>query len=141
MEQLQLGLVDMRSQAVEYNGKFYHYILSQMDIFNRFYWLAPLQRKFASHVAFHLNRIFMEHEPPDRLQMDHGGEFKKDVIKLNKYNLDIALIFGKCGLRVIFFKELFSQNFVHLNTHRRFNDLQVLKGKIFHIFITLQMLL
>ena len=97
MEQLQLGLVDMRSQAVEYNGKSYRYILSQMDIFNRFYWLAPLQRKFASHVAFHLNRILMEHEPPDRLQMDHGGEFKKDVIKSNKYNLHIALILGKCG--------------------------------------------
>ena len=77
MEQLQLDLVDMRSQAVEYNGKSYRYILSLMDIFSRFHWLVPWQIKFASHVAFHLNRIFMEHEPPDRLQKDNVGEFKK----------------------------------------------------------------
>ena len=30
-----------------------------------------------------------------------------------------------------FFKELFSQNFHQLNTHRCFNDLQVLKKKNF----------
>ena len=113
-----------------------------MVIFSRFHWLVPWQIKFASHVAFHLNRIFMEHEPPDRLQKDNGGEFKKDVIKVNKYNLDITLIFGKCSFCVIFFKELFSQNFRHLNTHRRFNDLQVLKRKNFPYFYNLlQMLL
>ena len=91
MEQLQLDLVDMRSQVVEYNGKSYRYILSLIDIFSRFHWLVPLQRKFASHVAFHLNRTFTEHEPPDRLQTDNGVEFKKHVIKVNKYNLDITL--------------------------------------------------
>ena len=67
----------MRLQAAKFNGKSYRYILSLMDIFSRFHWLVPLQRKFASHVAFHLNRIFMEHGPPDRLQADSGGEFKK----------------------------------------------------------------
>ena len=39
-EQLQLDLDDMRSQAVEYNGKSYRYILL-MDIFSRFRWLVP----------------------------------------------------------------------------------------------------
>ena len=77
MEQLQFDLVDMRSQAVEYNGKAYYYSLSSIDIVSRIKWLALLQRKFASHVAFHLNRILMEHGLPDRLQTDNGGEFKK----------------------------------------------------------------
>ena len=133
MEQLQLDLVDMRSQVVEYNGKSYRYILSLIDIFSRFHWLVPLQRKFASHVAFHLNRTFTEHEPPDRLQTDNGGEFKKHVIKVNKYNLDITL---NCWeMRLIC-------NFLNLNTRRRFNDLQVLKRKIFSYFYNiLQMLL
>ena len=133
MEQLQLDLVDMRSQVLEYNGKSYRYILSLIDIFSRFHWLVPLQRKFASHVAFHLNRTFTEHEPPDRLQTDNGGEFKKHVIKVNKYNLDITL---NCWeMRLIC-------NFLNLNTRRRFNDLQVLKRKIFSYFYNiLQMLL
>ena len=133
MEQLQLDLVDMRSQVVEYNGKSYRYILSLIDIFSRFHWLVPLQRKFASHVAFHLNRTFTEHEPPDRLQTDNGVEFKKHVIKVNKYNLDITL---NCWeMRLIC-------NFLNLNTRRRFNDLQVLKRKIFSYFYNiLQMLL
>ena len=77
MEQLQFDLVDMRSQAVEYNGKSYYYILSSIDIVSRIHWLDMLQRKFASHVDFHLNRIFMEHGLHDRLQTDSGGEFKK----------------------------------------------------------------
>ena len=133
MEQLQLDLVDMRSQVVEYNGKSYRYILSLIDIFSRFHWLVPLQRKFASHVAFHLNRTFTGHEPPDRLQTDNGVEFKKHVIKVNKYNLDITL---NCWeMRLIC-------NFLNLNTRKRFNDLQVLKRKIFSYFYNiLQMLL
>ena len=79
----------------------------------------------------------MERGPPDRLQTDNGGEFKKDVIKVNKYNLDITLIFRKCSLCVIFFKELFSQNFIRLNTHRHFNDLEVLKREKFPYFYNL----
>ena len=55
-----------------------------MDIFSEFYWFVPLQRKFASRVTFHLNRILMEHGLPGRLQTDKAGEFKKDVIKVNK---------------------------------------------------------
>ena len=82
----------------------------------------------------------MEHRPPGRLKTENGGEFIKDVIKLNKYNLDITLIFGKRSLCVMFFKELFSQNFLHSNTHRRFNDLQVLKRKKFLSFYVFQML-
>ena len=59
MKQLQLDLVDMNLQAVKYNGKSYRYILSMMDIFSRFHWLVPLQRKCTSHGAFYLNRKFI----------------------------------------------------------------------------------
>ena len=86
---------------------------------------------FPSHVAFHLNRIFIEPGPPNRLQTDNGSEFKKGVINVNKYNLYITFIFGKHCLCIIFFKGLFSQTFFQLNTHRRFNDLQILKNKNF----------
>ena len=79
MGQLQVDLVNMNSQKVVFKGKTYRYILSLMDIFSRFHWLAPLTRKFPSHVAPHLDRIFAEHGPPGRLQSDNDGEFKKDV--------------------------------------------------------------
>ena len=111
MKQLQLDLVDTRSQAVEYNDKSYSYILSLMDIFSRFHCLVPLQEEFASHVTFHPNRIFIEHGPPDRLQTDNVGEFKKDVIKVNKYNLDITLIFLKCDFCIIFLQRAFLTKF------------------------------
>ena len=52
--------------------------------FSRFHWLVPLQRKYPSHVAPHLDETFSMHEPPDRLQSDSGGEFKKEVIKIAK---------------------------------------------------------
>lgn len=77
----------------------------------------------------------MEHGQSEGLQMGNSGEFKKDVIEVNKYKIDITLDFRKCTLYEMFFKEFFIQNFLHLNTHSRFNDLKVLKRKNFHIFI------
>ena len=53
---------------------------------------------------FILIENLLDHGPPDRLQIDNGSELKKSVIKVNKYKLDITLIFGKCSLRVIFAK-------------------------------------
>ena len=86
---LQLDLVDMRSQAVEHNEYSYGCVLSLIDNFRMFHWLVPLHRKLVSHVAFYLSRIFIEHVSPGRLQTDNGGGFKKDVIKVNSYSLDI----------------------------------------------------
>ena len=53
-----------------------------MDIFSRFHWLAPLQRKFPFFLAPHLKKIFSEHRPLDRLQSGDGGEFRKKVVKV-----------------------------------------------------------
>ena len=53
----------------------------------------------------------MEHEPPDRLQTDNGGEFKKRYNQVNKYNLDITLIFVKCGIYLILSKSFSHKNF------------------------------
>ena len=39
---------------------------------------------------FILIENLLEHEPPDRLQIDNGSELKKSVIKVNKYKLDIT---------------------------------------------------
>lgn len=80
-EQHQVDLVDMKSMQVEHKGKIYRYILSLMDLFSRFHWLAPLERKKSSSVKKELQRIYTVHGMPERLQSDNGGEFKKDVEK------------------------------------------------------------
>ena len=49
-EQHQVDLVNMRNMEVEYQGKRYRYILSLMDLFSRFHWLAPLERKTSRSV-------------------------------------------------------------------------------------------
>ena len=49
-EQHQVDLVDMKRMQVEYKGKTYRYILSLMDLFSRFHWLVPLERKKSSFV-------------------------------------------------------------------------------------------
>ena len=77
----QIDLVDLNKLKVKHKGKTYRYILSLMDVFSRFHWLAPLERKFPRNVRAELERIYSEHGFPDRLQSDNGGEFKKDVIK------------------------------------------------------------
>ena len=77
--QLQIDLVDMRNQLIEYENKVYLYILSIIDAFSRFHWLIPLLRKFPGHIKPHLEKRFIEHGPPNRLQSDRGKEFKKEV--------------------------------------------------------------
>ena len=43
MEQVQIDLINLSSQRVEYEGKVYRYVLSVRDVFSRFHWLSPLQ--------------------------------------------------------------------------------------------------
>ena len=57
-----------------------------MDVFSRFHWLAPLERKTSSNVRKELQRIYKEHGVPERLQSDNGGEFKKHVKKYCEEN-------------------------------------------------------
>ena len=64
---------------VEYKRKTYRHILSIMDLFSRFHWLAPLEGKKSSFARKELKRIYTLHEIPERIQSDNGGEFKKDV--------------------------------------------------------------
>ena len=64
---------------VGYQGTMYRYVLSKMDIFSRFHWLAPLKRKKPSHIVPHLREIYGVHGPPKNLQSDRGSEFKKEV--------------------------------------------------------------
>ena len=82
MEQVQIDVKNLSNQRVEYERKVYRYVLSVMDVFSGFHWLSSLQRKFPHHVVERLFKIFSEHGPPDRVQSDNGGEFKKDVKKV-----------------------------------------------------------
>ena len=76
MERHQIDLVDMKDEAVEFQGDVYRYILTVQDIFSRFMWMRPLQRKKSKAVSEELEKIYREHGPPKILQCDNGGEFK-----------------------------------------------------------------
>ena len=77
--QHQIDLANLSDMRVEYQGTVYRYVLSIMDIFSRFLWLAPLERKKPSHIVPHLREICSAHGPPKNLQSDRGSEFKKEV--------------------------------------------------------------
>ena len=50
MGQVQVDLMDLSSQHVEYRGKVIRFMLSVMELFIRFHWLHLMQRKFHLHV-------------------------------------------------------------------------------------------
>ena len=77
--QHQIDLVNLSDMRVEYQGTVYQYVFPIMDIFSRFHWLAPLERKKPSHIVPHLREIYSVHGPPKNLQSDRGSEFKKEV--------------------------------------------------------------
>lgn len=79
MEINQADLVDMRSYPVTQDNKTYRFILSVIDVFSRFVWLIPLERKDAASVAQELYNIYITFDSPIRLQTDQGTEFKSEV--------------------------------------------------------------
>lgn len=70
--QHQIDLIDLTKQPVQFAGKTF---LSAMDVFSRYLWLAPLEKKSSRCIARNLQKIYEEHGPPDRLQSDRGKEF------------------------------------------------------------------
>ena len=80
----QIDLVSMKKLETSYKGKQFRYILSVMDVFSRYVWLVPLQRKFSSHVARVSIRIYREHGLPRVIQHDQGTEFEGAVSSVCK---------------------------------------------------------
>ena len=79
-----VDLVDLSKKPIELGGKSYRYILSVMDVFSRYIWLAPLPTKSSRDVARELKKIYERDGPPDRLQSDQGLEFHGRVENICK---------------------------------------------------------
>ena len=80
MERNQIDLVDMKEEAVLYQ---WNELSIHFDSSKHFQ-LRPLSRKKSSFVARKLMKIYREHGPPEILQCDNGGEFRKDTKSLCK---------------------------------------------------------
>ena len=65
----------MKSQQVENQGRKYRYVLSILDVFSRYHWLAPLTSKHATKVAIELKKIYDVHGTPENLLSDRGKRF------------------------------------------------------------------
>lgn len=84
-------LMDLSKDAVEHDRRVYRYVLSVMDVFSRYYWLRPLEKRASHHISQALKAIYTKHGPPDHLQGDRGSEFEGKVRPLCKA-LKIKLI-------------------------------------------------
>ena len=82
MNQVQIDLVDMKSNKVTVESETFRYILVMLDVFSRYVFLRPLKSKSSAEVASILLRIFSDTGPPRRLQSDQGSEFKGAVKQL-----------------------------------------------------------
>lgn len=89
-ERHQVNLVSMASMPATIDGDTYIYIMSVIDIFSRFLFLRPLQKKESSEVAEHLLDIYIEHGPPEILQSVQGTEFK-GVVKTLCDSLNVRI--------------------------------------------------
>ena len=77
----------------KHKGKVFKYVLSVMDVFSRYQWLVPLERKLSSRVSRELLRIYRENGVPHVIQHDQGPEFDGAVSCLSK-RLQIKVIKG-----------------------------------------------
>ena len=85
-----IDLGNMKRVHTKCKGKVFKYVLSVMDVFSRYHWLVPLERKLSFHVARELIRIYKEHGPPRVIQHDQGLEFDGAVSRLcDKLNIKV----------------------------------------------------
>ena len=69
----------MQAFSKDNNGR--KYLLTVIEIFSKFVWIIPLQRKTGQEVATAFSRILKERRP-SKLWVDRGCEFyNKDVRK------------------------------------------------------------
>ena len=62
-----------------------------MDVFSRFHWVIPLERKFPRHIKPYLEKCFIKHGPSKRLQSERDKEFKKEVKEVTWNNFFVLL--------------------------------------------------
>ena len=89
-----IDVVNMQGLSTKFKGKTFKYVLSIIDVFSRYHWLVPLERKSSSHVARELIRVYKEHGAPRFIQHDQGPEFDGAVSALCK-KLHIKVIKGR----------------------------------------------
>jgi hypothetical protein len=77
---VEADVIDMTDQPSMSEGKVYAYILQIIDQKTLFIMLAPLGTKTAREVCKHLYRLFAEHDVPQVLHTDSGGEFTGIVL-------------------------------------------------------------
>lgn len=81
-------------------GKVYKYALSIVDCASRYKWQVPLTEITAKHVAKAIKRVYTNPKIPLVwpwvLQVDRGGEFKKECIKLmKKHGVRTRIVYAK----------------------------------------------
>ena len=83
-----------------------------MDLFSRFHWLAPLERKKSSFVKKELKRIYTLLAIRERIQSDTGEKFKKGVesyCKKNKIKINAAPVILKLNPNpLVYISDLFA---------------------------------
>lgn len=82
MGRLQVDLVDLNINAATHNGVNYCYIIILLDVFSRYTWLVPLQKKSSQAVAKYLTEVSAVYGQPNILQYDCGSEFEVQVKNL-----------------------------------------------------------
>ena len=83
-EKVQVDLISMKNNIVEYNGKNYRYILSLIDVLSRYTICKPLLNKSGREVRKAMEEIIFEHGCPNTLQCDDGTEFQGEFKELMK---------------------------------------------------------
>lgn len=91
MERNQIDLIDFQGLPVEHEGITYNFVLSVMDVFSRYVFLAALPSKHAHNVAHELYQLYSVVGPPRIIQCDQGGKFK-GVVKVVADKLNVKIV-------------------------------------------------
>ena len=72
-------LVDMSPYSR--SNSCYKYLLTVIDVFNKYEWIVPLKTKTGKAVAMAFQKLFTDNAPPSRMWTDKGTEFYNQHVK------------------------------------------------------------
>ena len=70
-------------QSLSKYNKGIKYLLCVIDLFSKYAWVVPLRDKRGINIVNAFQKIISEGRKPNKLWVDHGGEFYYKLLKIN----------------------------------------------------------
>ena len=113
-------------QSLSKYNKGIKYLLCVIDLFSKYAWVVPLRDKRGINIVNAFQKIISEGRKPNKLWVDHGGEFYYKLLKINIIKMYSTYNAGKSVVAKRFIRRFKNKIFKHLTAVSKYVYFDVL---------------